>query len=142
MEELIKKILSISRAVGSKNFEFMKARGYRRIGIGQLAIVRIVADHPGVCADDICKMLELDKATVAVALKHLMVSGFVRREVDENDKRRKLLFATDKLNVIGDEIQELLRKQVAQLTYGFTDSDITILGDYLDRIRENLKRLN
>lgn len=140
MEELIRKIMSISRAIGAKNFEFMKERGYRRVGIGQLAIARIVLNNPGVYADDICRELELDKATVAIGIKHLMVGGFIRREVDEDDKRRKKLFATEKLFEVGHEIKEQIAIQIEKMTEGFTNKDIEILEDYLDRIKENMTR--
>ena len=140
MEELIKKIMSISRAIGAKNFEFMKARGYRKVGIGQLAIARIVLNNPGVYADDICRELELDKATVAIGIKHLMAGGFIQREVDENDMRRKKLFATEKLLDVGHEIKEQIAIQIKKMTEGFTKKDIEILEDYLDRIKENMSK--
>lgn len=140
MDELIRKILSISRIISATSFNFMKARGYRRVGVGQLAIARIVMDNPSVYADDICRELELDKATVAIGLKHLIAGGFIRREVDENDKRRKKLFATEKLSSIGLEIEEQIRIQVDKMTEGFTKKDVAILGDYLDRIKENMTR--
>ncbi len=140
MEELIKKIMAISRVIGAKNFEFIKEKGYRRIGIGQLAIMRMVLDNPGLVADDICKVLELDKATVAISIKHLMVGGMIRREMDENDHRKKRLFATDRLNEISLEIENQIRGQMEKITYGFTENDIEIFGGYLDRIRENINR--
>ncbi|MEX1307428.1 MAG: MarR family transcriptional regulator [Eubacteriales bacterium] len=140
MEGLIKKIMSISRAIGTKNFEFMKERGYRRVGIGQLAIARIVLNSPGVYADDICRELELDKATVAIGIKHLIVGGFIRREVDENDKRRKKLFATDKLLDVGNEIKQQIGIQIEKMTQGFTKEDLEIFEDYLDRIKTNMSK--
>jgi DNA-binding MarR family transcriptional regulator len=140
MEELIKKFMAISRIIGAKNFEFIKEKGYRRIGIGQMAIIRMVLDSPGLVADDICKALELDKATVAIAMKHLMVGGLIRREVDEDDHRKKRLYATDKLNAASAEIENEIRRQIKRITHGFSEKDIEVFGGYLDRIRENISR--
>jgi len=140
MEELIRKFMAISRIIGSKNFEFIKEKGYPRFGIGQMAIVRMVLEDPGLVADDICKAMELDKATVAIAIKHLMVGGMIRREVDEEDHRKKRLYATDKLNEISLEIENQIRSQIKRITYGFSEKDIEIFGSYLDRIRENMSR--
>mgnify|MGYP001766160137 CR=1 FL=1 len=140
MEELIRKIMAISRIMGAKNFGFFKDKGYKPIGIGQIAILRMVLDDPGLVADDIRKALELDKATVAIAIKHLMIAGLIRREVDEDDHRKKRLYATDKLNAASLEIENEIRSQIKKITYGFSERDIEEFGQYLDRIRENMSR--
>jgi len=132
--------MMISRIMGSKNFEFLKDKAYRRIGMGQLVILRAVLDDPGIYADDICKMFELDKATVAVSIKHLMMAGYIRREVDPDDGRKKRLLPTDKLLEAAQEMEKQVRKQVEIITEGFSEKDIEVFGNYLDRIKENMSK--
>lgn len=138
MDTLLKKILFIGRNMAKKNFEYMKQQGYGKMGIGQMAIAKIVLDTPGVYADDVCRSLELDKATVAIGIKRLMAGGYISREVDEQDKRKKKLFVTPKLNKISDALNAQMSERMKKLTKGFTPSELKNFNSYLDKIKNNL----
>jgi len=138
MDDLVKKMLFIARTMATRNFEFMKTQGYGKMGFGQVAIAKVVLDEPGVYADDICKKLELDKATVAIGIKRLITNDFMRREVDELDKRKKKLFASPKLNDIALTIEKQINARMLVLTKGFSQHELEIFNTYLDRMKNNL----
>lgn len=138
MDDLSKKLLFISRNMAIKHYRFIKEKGFIKIGFGQIPMAKIILDYPGVYADDICKELELDKATVAIGLKRMLIVGLIKRETDENDKRKKKLYPTERLLESAKVLDEHINRRIKELTEGFSKDDLENLDKYLDRMKDNL----
>jgi DNA-binding MarR family transcriptional regulator len=109
------------------------------ISAGHFPIVRLIVEKPGICADEITKKLNLDKATVAIAIKKLMFLNLVSRNQDENDKRKKLLYPSRTLKDFSSLAIKQADENFNKMLYGFNDDELLKLDEYLERIINNLK---
>jgi DNA-binding MarR family transcriptional regulator len=63
---------------------------------GQVPFLLHLSHKEGINQDDLAIHLHIDKGTVARALKKLEDNGFIYREVNPENRRRYLLFLTEK----------------------------------------------
>ena len=62
-----------------------------RIGCGQQFFLLRIYDFPGINILDLAQKGYFDKGTTARAVKKLEELGYVRREIDENDRRISII---------------------------------------------------
>jgi len=108
------------------------------IARGTLPFVMEVLCREGVIQEDISKSLSIDRAATARALQQLETEGFVRREEDPADRRRKRVYATDKLHGLHDEIMAILSTQKESLFSGFDGYERALFLSMLERTIDNL----
>ena len=51
----------------------------------------ILAEYPGVSADEVCRRTKIEKSVVSRAVSRLLKRHLINREMDENDRRRSRL---------------------------------------------------
>ena len=66
-------------------------------------------------------------------------SRLIRRVPSETDKRKTLLFLTEKAHALKDEYDSVSDKMGSIYYKGFSEEEITQFEEYLDRIRKNLE---
>ncbi len=66
------------------------------IGWGQQFYVEYLYDHPGASAQEMVECIRVDKATLTKIIKKLTEIGYIRIVGDENDRRIRHLYLTDK----------------------------------------------
>jgi DNA-binding MarR family transcriptional regulator len=78
----------------------------------QFALLNALIDTPGVDQITLAKRVAFDPATLGSVIGRLELKGWVRRESDEQDRRRKLLFvsaegvaAVGQMKAAGDKAQ-------------------------------------
>lgn len=108
------------------------------IARGSLPFVLEVLCNEGVIQEDISRSLSIDRAATARALLQLEEGGFVVREEDPEDRRRKRVRATDKTRRLSRSILSILEKQREILFAGFDDRERAQLLDMLERMTENM----
>jgi DNA-binding MarR family transcriptional regulator len=74
--------------------EFVRALADFDITPVQFALLNAVIDTPGVDQVTLAKTVAFDPATSGSVIGRLEVKGWLRREADARDRRRKLLFVT------------------------------------------------
>lgn len=93
----------------------------REIDSGELHVLLALYKEDGRQQKELGETFNLDKATMARRLEGLESKGYVRREEDSEDRRRKIVYLTDKarerepgfreiLESVDDEIKEKLSK--------------------------------
>jgi len=65
--------------------------------------------------------------------------GLIRRVQSETDKRKTLLFLTEKAHALKDKYDSVSDKMGSIYYKGFSEEEITQFEEYLDRIRKNLE---
>lgn len=108
------------------------------IARGSLPFVLEVLCNEGVIQEDISRSLSIDRAATARALLQLEEGGFVVREEDPEDRRRKRVRTTDKTRRLSRSILSILEKQREILFAGFDDREREQLLDMLGRMTENM----
>ena len=91
------------------------------ISKGLQAYIIVICDNEGAIADEITKILKVDKGTTARAIAKLEKEKYILRVQDENDKRKYKLYSTDKS-------KELYAKIVA-LYYNIAEEALNILDE-------------
>lgn len=134
--EMIHKYISITRMHRSIIDRRLSATGVYR---SQHQILMYVADNPFVSQIELARMYGVSGATVAVSLKKLEKGGYIVREADEKDGRLNHISITDKgRKVVADSVK-IFRNTELCMFRGFTEQDMKQMGEFLDRIYENLK---
>jgi DNA-binding MarR family transcriptional regulator len=115
------------------------AREYsQRFGLGvtEWRVLAVLARYPGLSATQVAQRTAMDKVAVSRAVARLLAAGRVRRDLDEEDRRRSVL----QLSAAGHAVFE----QVAPLALGFerhvldgmSAADRALLFRLLDRLDE------
>ena len=73
-------------------------------------------------------------------LERMERSGLILRKQDSVDKRKTLLFLTDKARDLENEYIAVSEKMGDIYYQGFTEEEVRAVEGYLDRIRLNLER--
>ncbi|WP_042354733.1 MarR family winged helix-turn-helix transcriptional regulator [Bacillus rubiinfantis] len=136
MKEILREIGMIARALDSiSNIEFKE---YELTKGQYLYLVRIY-EHPGIIQEKLAEMIKVDRTTAARAIKKLEMNGFVERKNDEDNKKIKRLFVTEK----GKNVYPFIKRendysnQVA--ISGLTEDEAEILSSLLQRVRKNIE---
>lgn len=66
----------------------------------QYAVMRAIAEHPGIEQVALTDVAVSTKATLAEMLNRMEIRGLVRREPDPQDKRRRFVFLTAEGNAL------------------------------------------
>ncbi len=96
----------------------------------QYAVMRSVAEHPGIEQVALIEAAVSTKATLAEMLSRMEARGLVRREHDPADKRLRFVYLTD-------EGEALLNRSIPQ----GNEVDDEFLGRLSDDEREQFSRL-
>ncbi len=94
----------IARALDSiSNIEFTEFDLTKR---QYLYLVRI-CENPGIIQEKLAEMIKVDRTTAARSIKKLEIQGFIKKKNDEENKKSKKLYATDK----GEKVYPFLKKE-------------------------------
>ena len=110
------------------------------IRAGQIRILRALDIKDGINQERIRSMFHLDKGTVAKTIKPLIREGYIRREINPDDKRSYQIFLTDKGRSVMPTIKQNVRCWTDALTAGFTDEEKRSINDLLSRMSENARK--
>ncbi|MBC6163821.1 MarR family transcriptional regulator [Listeria booriae] len=133
--EIIAKSMSIVNRCGN-TFKLNRLKEHG-LGVGQLRYITTLYHHGGLSQDTIVKRFMVDKANVARHIQRLEELGMIRREVDQTDKRKHLIYLTEKGQEIQPIIEETMKAWSGILTDGFTEEEREQLVHLLVRMAEN-----
>ncbi len=108
-----------------------------RIGAGQHAYLLALNDTEGLTQEDLAKLFQLDKATVARAVAKLESEGYVKRETDNHDRRAYRLFLTQAARALIPEIQKTLKEWENALLKGMERAEREAFSAFLLRAARN-----
>lgn len=107
------------------------------ISHGELGILMYLTNrHDGASAGDISKHLCLTTGRVAAALNSLERKGFIERRRDDADKRRVLVYMTDKGRTFAQKRHEEARRRLESLLRELGEHDAKEFVRILKRIHE------
>ncbi|MBC2147365.1 MarR family winged helix-turn-helix transcriptional regulator [Listeria booriae] len=133
--EIIAKSMSIVNRCGN-TFKLNRLKEHG-LGVGQLRYITTLYHHGGLSQDTIVKRFMVDKANVARHIQRLEDLGMIRREVDQTDKRKHLIYLTEKGQEVQPIIEETMKAWSGILTDGFTEEEREQLVHLLVRMAEN-----
>jgi len=127
----------IARALDSiSNIEFKEFD----LTKGQYLYLVRVCENPGIIQEKLAEMIKVDRTTAARAIKKLESHGFLEKKDDENNKKIKKLFPTEK----GENVYPYIKSEndYSNLValQGFSDDEVDSIFDFLQRVRKNVEK--
>lgn len=110
---------------------------------GQFPFLIHLSHNEGITQDDLAIHLHIDKGTVARALKKLEDNGFIYREINPENRRRYLLFLTEKGTQVVPQIQSIDKEWEDSICSNFSDNERNHLFDILQTVAtKSLERVH
>ncbi|MEB8127775.1 MarR family transcriptional regulator [Staphylococcus succinus] len=135
MKDILRDIGVISRALDSiSNIEFKEID----LAKGQFVYLVRIYENPGIIQEQLVEMLKIDRATASRAISNLEKNGLIIKKSGENNKKNKLLFATDKGEALYPFIIRENEYSNAVALKNFSEEEIKALTDMLKRVKENI----
>ncbi|WP_462409819.1 MarR family winged helix-turn-helix transcriptional regulator [Neobacillus sp. Marseille-QA0830] len=104
-------------------------------GGGQHSFLMEIMRNPGISQDQLTAKLKFDKATTARAVKQLEAEGYVKRTIDQTDRRYNQLYPTQKAVDFYPTLNHILETSNQLLTTDMTEEEI-------DQLLYLLRKLN
>jgi DNA-binding MarR family transcriptional regulator len=107
---------------------------------GQATALLFLADLPGAALGTLAAGLDTDLATTSTMIDRLMSAELVRRETDPADRRRALLYATDKAMALISQLEDARRETAVYLRDALgperTQQLTTLLDDLIGQLNK------
>ncbi len=136
MKEILREIGMIARSLESiSNIEFKEFD----LTKGQYLYLVRICENPGIIQEKLAEMIKVDRTTASRAIKKLEIQGFIEKKNDDNNKKIKKLFPTEK----GEKVNPFLRREgeysnMVALS-GFSQEEIETIFNLLQRVRKNIE---
>lgn len=132
---VINKYISIIKRCSNSFFD--KKLAEYGIGSGQQFFLLHIASCPGTSFQELAVTGGFDKATSTRAVKKLIEEGYVYQEIDEEDRRVRHLYVTEKAGPVLARTWEILEDWIDLLTKGFGEEEISQAECLLERMVSN-----
>ncbi len=110
------------------------------IGSGQYSFLITLYKKDGISQESLVEALGIDKGTTARAILNLSEKGYIKREVDPNDRRSYRIFLTEKAFKAQPYINDALLRLNEIIMSGFSESERETASRILNKMAENIVR--
>ena len=90
LQEFLPYRLSIVSNRISASFARLYSKKFN-LSVPEWRVMAVLGQQPGVCADEVCSVTEMDKVPVSRAVTRLLDKGLINREFSGHDRRRSVL---------------------------------------------------
>ncbi len=108
---------------------------------GESRLLMMIADNDNFSQRELAKKLGTSPASVGVSLKKLEHKGYISRTVADNDSRANIIQLTPKGDDFIENSHELFQKLDKETFEGFSDEEMNLLDNFMDRLHENLLKM-
>ena len=137
MPKFMKSLNIISRCQHS--FRLQRTEG--ELCAAHHSLVLAICREPGRSQDELAKDICIDKSGVARALASLESKGFVERKTDPENKRRTLVFPTEKMLETLPSVRKITAEWNNLCTEGISEDEFAVFQSVLFRIEENARKI-
>ena len=110
------------------------------ISMPEWRIMMILAEYPGISADEVCRRTKIEKSVVSRAVARLLSRHLVNRDVDEKDRRRSILRLSGTGLSVYDEVMPIARNYEAELLADLTVEELEAFNGMIDKLMEKATR--
>lgn len=133
--------ISKIKQLGDRVFEkILTAQGIEAFNGAQGRILYVLWQEDGVPIKTIAERCGLAITSLTTMLERMEKSGLIIRQQDSGDKRKTLIFLTDKAKALKEDYDAISDRMSAIFYQGFTEEEIRTFEEHLERIRLNLER--
>ncbi|AUX70529.1 hypothetical protein CHX26_14395 [Porphyrobacter sp. HT-58-2] len=105
----------------------------------QWRLLAYVLRQEGLTQTELARHLEIERASVGVAIDALEKRGLIARSQHATDRRVWCILPTDTAKAMLGSLREVIDEIYAQLFGGFSDSELAQLGQFFERMARNIK---
>ena len=132
--------ISKIKQLGDRVFEkILTAQGIEAFNGAQGRILYVLWQEDGVPIKTIAERCGLAITSLTTMLERMEKSGLIIRQQDSGDKRKTLIFLSDKAKALKEDYDAVSDRMSAIFYQGFTEEEIRNFEEHLERIRLNLE---
>lgn len=105
---------------------------------GQIPMLFIIENRPGIIQREIAEIMDLEPGTVAVMLKRMEKNGLIERKEDEKDGRILKVYLTPKAQEVLKNVQKILSEIEAGISSMLSKEEQESLRFILGKLRNYL----
>ena len=109
------------------------------LSVSEWRTMAVLGPYGAMSASEIVALSSMDKVTVSRAIKGLQMHGYLKRDIDGDDKRRVVLHLTKTGREAFIAIVPKVKEASDRCLTGLSQSEITVLVSLMERVRENAK---
>ncbi|MEH6955365.1 MarR family winged helix-turn-helix transcriptional regulator, partial [Neobacillus drentensis] len=106
---------------------------------GQYLYLVRICENPGIIQEKLAEMIKVDRTTAARAIQKLEINGFIEKKEDQQNKKIKKLFPTEK----GKNVYPFIRSENDYSNMvaleGFSEKEVDTIFNLLQRVRKNIE---
>ncbi|HJB82193.1 MAG TPA: MarR family transcriptional regulator [Candidatus Mediterraneibacter intestinavium] len=110
------------------------------IGWGQQFYVEYIYEHPGATPQEMTDRFRVDRATLTKTIRKLTEVEYIRVKGDENDRRVKHLYLTDKALPAAKRIKEIHAEFYETFRSGLTSDELETAERLLLKMADNINQ--
>lgn len=107
---------------------------------GQASLLLLIRDNDGITQNELANIVGIKDSSMSVRLDKLERNGYIIREVDQENQKRKKLYITATGKTASIQCRKILREFDEKLYDGFTKKDIKQFEKYLEKMMNNVKK--
>ena len=132
--------ISKIKQLGDRVFEkILTAQGIEAFNGAQGRILYVLWQEDGVPIKTISERCGLAITSLTTMLERMEKTGLIIRQQDSGDKRKTLIFLTDKAKALKEDYDAVSDRMSTIFYQGFTEEEIRNFEEHLERIRLNLE---
>ena len=132
--------ISKIKQLGDRAFEkILTAQGIEAFNGAQGRILYVLWQEDGVPIKTIAERCGLAITSLTTMLERMEKSCLIIRQQDSGDKRKTLIFLTDKAKALKEDYDAVSDRMSVFFYQGFTEEEIRNFEEHLERIRLNLE---
>ena len=106
---------------------------------GQFPALVMLYQNDGLTQADLCQRINVEQPTMANTLNRMERDGLIQRVGDPDDKRRSLIYLTDRAMAFKDDLIERARQVPGQALAGLDSADQDKLFHIIGKMINNLR---
>ena len=133
---LVTKVKQLSDRVFEKILNEKKIEAFNG---AQGRILYVLWQKDGISIKTLSEQCGLAITSLTSMLERMEKQGLLRRESDEKDKRKTLLFLTDRAYALREDYEAVSAQMGAVFYEGFSEEEIRLFESFLRRVLDNLE---
>lgn len=108
------------------------------LGSGHYVFLIALYNNEGISQKQMAEYLKIDKSSTAKAVRQLEKEGYIKREIDNNDKRAYKIYLTEKALDIKSELYRVIQEWEALLLSDLSPQEKEMSLKLLKKMAENV----
>lgn len=106
---------------------------------GQADLLLLIKDNDGITQNELAEIIGIKDSSMSVRIYKLEQSGYIVREIDENNLKKKRVYITMEGKKVSTQCKRVIREFEEKMYEGFTQKEKNQFEKSIKKIMKNLK---